>query len=109
MKEQQKKLSWFQKVMLGYITFLGFLSSLTKETSLGSGIDIGGIAGGFGGALAIALVIYLLMWLYNKYIASRINVTNKTLKKSWLVIQIIVVCLIVFWLILFFFGASIVK
>jgi len=107
MKEQKRKLSWFQKVILSYITLLGFLSSLIREISPGSGIDIGSIAGGLGGALAIALIVYFFMRLFNKYLAPRINVTNKTLKKSWLVIQIITVCLIAFWLILFIFGPKI--
>ena len=105
MKEQTRKLSWFQKVILGYIVLLGFLSRLTP--ALSEGDLYGGIAEGLGSGFAFLSITYFFMWLYNKYIAPRINVTNKTLKKSWLVIQIITVCLIAFWLILFIFGPKI--
>ena len=100
MKEQKRKLSWFQKVILGYIVLLGFLSSLARE---------GSIAGELGGALGIALIVYFFMWLFNKHLVQRINIKNKLLKKSWFVIQIIVVCLIALWLILFFFGPFIAR
>ena len=109
MKEQKRKLSWFQKILLSYITLLGFLSSLAREISSGSGIDSGSIAGGFGGASAIALIAYLFMWLFNKYLIPRINIKSENLKKSWKVIRIIIVCLIAFWLVIFFFGIFFVK
>ena len=104
MKEQKKKLSWFQKVILSYVTLLGFLSGLAREISSGSKIDIGSILAGLGDASATALIVYFFMWLFNKYLAPKINIKSKTLKKSWKVIQIIVVCLIGLWLIVFFFG-----
>ena len=107
MKEQKRKLSWFQKVILGYIVFLGFAS--TFAISLSEGDIFGGIAGGLGSGSAFLLITYFFMWLYNKYINPKINVQSKTLKKSWLVIQIIVVCLISLCLILFFFGNPISR
>lgn len=105
MKRQWRRFSWFQKLILGYLVFIGFLNGLLAGMSFDSIVDR--LLTGLDDAFVILAIGYLLMWLYNKYIAPRINVTNKTLKKSWLVIQIIVVCLIAFWLILFFFGVKI--
>ena len=102
MKEQKRKLSWFQKVILSYITLLGFLYGLTKPMLEGD--LFGGVGEGIGSGLALLLITNIFMWLYNKFISPKINIESKTLKKSWRVIQIIVVCLIGLWLILFFFG-----
>ena len=109
MKEQKRKLSWFQKVILSYITLLGFLSGLAREMSSGSGIDIGSILAGLGDASATALIVYFFMWLFNKYLAPKINIKSKNLKKSWKIIQIIITCLIILWLILFLFGPFFMK
>ena len=107
MKEQKRKLSWFQKVILGYMVLLGFLNGLMPAVSKGN--LFGGIGQGFGSGFAFLLIVLFFTWLYNKYISPKINVQSKTLKKSWQVIQIIVICLIMLWLILFFFGIFFVK
>ena len=80
MKEQKRKLSWFQKVILWYFVLLGFLSHLTP--SLADGDLYGGIAEGLGTGSSLLLITYFFMWLYNKYINPKINVKNKNLKKS---------------------------
>src|SRR3989338_4875239 len=102
MKEQKRKLSLFQKVILWYIVLLVFLSRLIPSLAVD---DLyGGIVEGLGSGSSSLLITYFFMWLYNRYINPKINVQSKNLKKSWYVIRIIVICLIVLWLILFLFG-----
>ena len=60
MKEKKRKLSWFQKLILGYLVFIGFLKGLIQDGNI-----FGGIIIGFGSLF----IVHLLMWLYNKYIA----------------------------------------
>ena len=107
MKEQKTKLSWFQKVILGYIVLVGFLYRFIP--ALSEGDLYGGIAEGLGSGFAFLLVTNILMWLYNKFIKPKINVQSNFLKKSWKVIRIIIVCLIILWLVIFFFGAFFIK
>ena len=107
MAKEKIKLTWFQKVILWYLVLVGFLYSLIPAISEGD--LFGGIGAGLGSGFAFLLITNLFMWLYNKYILPKINVQNKILKKSWKIIQIVTICLIILWLLLFFFSLFFVK
>ncbi len=103
------KLSWFQKLIVAFLTFISSLNGLKQ--SIDYGIGVGSYAGAIGHVLGYAIgsafIILLFMWLYNKFMAKRVKTNNLFLKKCWRIIQIIVACLMVIWFLLFVYGVLI--
>ena len=95
MKAQTRKFSWFQILILVYIIFIFFLTS-----SRFIGINTISVLS----SLVSTFFIFILMSLFNKYLAPKIHV-NENLKKSWRIIKIIIVCLIILWFISLFIAA----
>lgn len=92
-----KYFTWFQWTLLGFWALLNFIKS-----SIGGA----GVPGSLGQATGASFVVIIFMWLYNKFIRPKINVTNKYLIKIWGYIRIAVTGLIILWIFLFVYGRS---
>ena len=104
------KLSRFQKVIFYFFIVLLFLGGLYKYMIIEGG-DVStprlkgfAIESGLTPAIISALILYFLMWIYNRFIRHRIKIKNKVLIKTWSVIRIIIICLIVLWFIITLIG-----
>jgi hypothetical protein len=87
------KLSWFQYVILGYVMIIYFLKT-NIETKL--------FSFSLGSAIGTGLVIFLLMWLFNKFIAPHIKIKNNLLIKGWFVTKILISISIILWILYLF-------
>ncbi len=92
------RLSWFQKVVLAVIVLLSFIAS---RGTLGFTVFDVLIY-----TLGIGLIIFLIMILFNKFIATRINIKNIALKRIWLIIRVIIATWIVWVLLAILTGWS---
>ncbi len=102
-----RKLSWFQKVILFYISFLMLASNIHQDII--KGVSSGGIFGMLGSFLAYVAFFYLIMYLYNRFIHPKINVKSKNLLLSWQIIRYIITSLIVLWFLIAVFGLIFIK
>ena len=98
-----KKLSWFQWVIIIFLTVLSWLNGMIQ----GDGI-YGSLAYALGNIAGILFIVWLLrkfiVFLINKKVIVPIDTKNKTLIKVWKITKIVITCLIGLWLLLFLSG-----
>ena len=107
MKSQTKKFSWFQILILIYLTFVFFSVSflnLLRSHKINAISLYSFSALVLGPILFILIFILVSMGLFNKYLAPKIQVKNENLKKSWRIIKIVITCLIILWFIVSFIS-----
>lgn len=101
-KTNVRKLSWFQYVILFYMSFLGVAS--TVHNDILNGFSSGGIAGMLGTFVGFLAIYYLIMYAYNRFVHPKIQVKNENLIKTWQIIRILITSLIGLWFIIGILG-----